>query len=143
MGSGFTRRRFLKALGAAGACLALKSAGGCELLGRAQKLGSLRVPRHAPLRAPMVWSLPGVSPVLPKGVWAFRSRPDLAPAAAEVTGSAYGTAPGYAFLALKEGAGCVRYGPRLRLPRLEGGRRGARAHDPRRPRPACVVREVH
>ena len=111
MGSGFTRRRFLKALGAAGACLALTSAGGCELLGRAQKLGSLRVPRHAPLRAPTVWPLPGVSPVLPKGVWAFRSRPDLAPAAAEVTGSAYGTAPGYVFLALKEGAG--EHGPMI------------------------------
>ena len=111
MGSGFTRRRFLEALGAAGACLALTSAGGCELLGRAQKLGSLRVPRHAPPRAPRVWPLPGVSPVLPKGVWAFRSRPDLAPAAAEVTGSAYGTAPGYVFLALKEGAG--EHGPMI------------------------------
>src|ERR687889_937212 len=111
MGSGFTRRRFLEALGAAGACLALTSAGGCELLGRAQKLGSLRVPRHAPPRAPRVWPLPGVSPVLPKGVWAFRSRPDLAPAAAEVTGSAYGTAPGCVFLALKEGAG--EHGPMI------------------------------
>src|ERR671920_1815217 len=111
MGSGFTRRRFLEALGAAGACLALTSAGGCELLGRAQKLGSLRVPRHAPLRAPRVWPLPGVSPVLPKGVWAFRSRPDLAPAAAEVTGRASGTAPGDVFLALKEGTG--KYGPMI------------------------------
>src|SRR5919112_251345 len=111
MGSGFTRRRFLEALGAAGACLALMSTEGCELLGRAQKLGSLRVPRHAPPRAPRVWPLPGVSPVLPKGVWAFRSRPDLAPAAAEVTGSAYGTAPGCVFLALKEGAG--EHGPMI------------------------------
>jgi len=49
--------------------------------------------------------------VLPKGVWAFRSRPDLAPAAAEVSGGAYGTAPGYLFLALKEGAG--EHGPMI------------------------------
>src|ERR671920_1253499 len=111
MGSGFTRRRFLEALGAAGACLALTSAGGCGLLGGAPKLGSLRVPKHGPLGAMRVWPLPGVSPVLPKGVWAFRSRPDLAPAAAEVTGSAYGTAPGYVFLALKEGAG--EHGPMI------------------------------
>ena len=111
MGSGFTRRRFLEALGAAGAWLALTSAGGCDLLGRATKLGSLRLPRHAPPRAPRVWPLPGGSPVLSKGVWAFRSRPDLAPAAAEVTGSAYGTAHGYVFLALKEGAG--EHGPMI------------------------------
>src|SRR5829696_4974368 len=111
MGSGFTRRCFLEALGAAGAWLALTSAGGCDLLGRATKLGSLRVPRHAPPRAPRVWPLPGGSPAEPKGVWAFRSRPDLAPAAAEVTTSAYGTAHGYVFVALKEGAG--EHGPMI------------------------------
>ena len=63
------------------------------------------------MRAPKVWPLPGVSPVLPKGVWAFRSRPDLAPAAAEVTGEGSGTAPGYVFVALKEGAG--EHGPMI------------------------------
>jgi hypothetical protein len=47
--------------------------------------------------------------VLPKGVWNLRSRPDLAPAAAEVTGNASG--PGYLFLALKEGAG--EHGPMI------------------------------
>jgi hypothetical protein len=111
MGTGFTRRRFLKVLGAAGACLALTGAGGCDLLWRATKLGRLRAPRHAPPRAPRVWPLPGVSHVEPKGVWAFRSRPDLAPAAAELTTSASGTAPGYVFLALKEGAG--EHGPMI------------------------------
>jgi len=111
MGSGFTRRRFLKALSAAGAYLVLANAGGCGLLGGAPKLGSLRVPKHGPLGAMRVWPLPSVAPVLPKGVWAFRSRPDLTPAAAEVAGSAYGTAPGYVFLALKEGAG--EHGPMI------------------------------
>ena len=87
VGAGFTRRRFLKVLGAA---LALVGAGGC---------------------APRVWLLPGVSPNPSKGVWAFRSRPDLAPAAAEVTTRADGTAPGYVFLAIKLGAG--DYGPMI------------------------------
>src|SRR5215213_2595489 len=111
MGSGFTRRRFLKALSAAGAYLVLANAGGCGLLGGAPKLGSLRVPKHGPLGAMRVCPLPSVAPVLPKGVWAFRSRPDLTPTAAEVAGSAYGTAPGYVFLALKEGAG--EHGPMI------------------------------
>jgi hypothetical protein len=45
-------------------------------------------------------------------VWAFRSRPDLGPAAVEVTTQAYDdTAPGYVFVALKEGAG--EHGPMI------------------------------
>ena len=108
MGFGFTRRRFLRALGA-GAFLVL--ANGCGLYGRAQRLTSSRIPKASPLRAPKVWPLPGVSPLPPKGVWAFRSRPDLAPAAAEVTGRASAAAPGYVFVALKEGAG--EHGPMI------------------------------
>src|SRR5215218_2004 len=106
MGTGFTRRRFLRAL-LAGASLTL--ANGCGPMGRAEQLSSVRIPKAAPLRAPKVWPLPGVSPVQPKGVWAFRSRPDLAPAAAEITGEGSGAASGYGFLALKEGAG--EHGP--------------------------------
>jgi hypothetical protein len=63
------------------------------------------------LRAPKVWPLPSVSPVPPKGVWAFRSRPDLSPAAVEVTMRAQGTSPGYILIALKEGAG--EHGPMI------------------------------
>src|SRR5215210_3747427 len=111
MGSGFTRRRFLGALGAGGAYLALAAAGGCGPPGRVVRLVPLRVPEAGAPSAPRVWPLSSVSPVLPKGVWAFRSRPDLAPAAAEVSGGAYGTAPGYLFLALKEGAG--EHGPMI------------------------------
>ena len=98
----------MRALGA-GAFLALAS--GCGLLGRTPKLTASRIPEARPLRAPKVWPLPGVPPLQPKGVWAFRSRPDLAPAAAEITGGASGTAPGYVFLALKEGAG--EHGPMI------------------------------
>src|SRR5215217_134807 len=84
MDAGFTRRRFLEALGTGAACLALVGTGGC---------------------APRVRPLPGVAPGPPKGAWAFRSRPDLGPAAAEVTTRARDTAPGYVFVAIKEGAG--------------------------------------
>ena len=108
MGIGISRRRFLRALGA-GALLTLM--GGCGSSKHAPKLGSLRTPKASPLHASKVWPLPGVSPVRPKGVWAFRSRPDLAPAAAEVTGDVSGTGPGYVFLALKEGVG--EHGPMI------------------------------
>lgn len=84
MAAGFTRRRFLKTLGVGAAYLALAGAGGC---------------------APGVSSLAGASPTPRKGVWAFRSRPDLRPAAAELSTRARRTAPGYVFVAIKEGAG--------------------------------------
>ena len=64
------------------------------------------------MHAPKVWSLPRVSPATPKGVWAFRSRPDLGPAAVEVTTQPHDDiAPGYVFIALKEGAG--EHGPMI------------------------------
>jgi hypothetical protein len=87
MGSTFTRRRFLKALGAGATYLALTNTVGC--------------------------SLPIMSPAPPKGVWNFRSRPDLSPAAVEVTTTQAhdDTAPGYIFAALKEGTG--DYGPMI------------------------------
>ena len=48
MGSRFTRRRFLTALGAGAAYLALTNTVGCELLERTSKLTSLRLPRVGP-----------------------------------------------------------------------------------------------
>jgi hypothetical protein len=93
MGTGFTRRRFLKALAAGAAYLALATAGGgCGPLERTWRLGSLQVPRLGPLGAPKVWPLPSVKPKHPKGVWSFHSRPDLGPAAAVVTTQAHDTA---------------------------------------------------
>ena|SRR5215208_512519 len=111
MGSGFTRRRFLRALGVCATYLTLTNTAGCELLGRISRLTSLHTPRVSPLRAPRVWPLPNVQPVPPKGVWSFRSRPDLSPAAIEVTRRAQGTSFGYIFVALKEGAG--EHGPMI------------------------------
>src|SRR5215208_196018 len=105
MGTGFTRSRLLKALAAGAAYLALATAGGgCGPLERTRRLGSLQVPRLGPLGTPKVWPLPSVKPKHPKGVWSFHSRPDLGPAAAVVTTQAHDTAPGYVFLAIKEGA---------------------------------------
>ena len=111
MGAGFTRGRFLGALGA-GTLFALASAGGCGPLWGARKLGPLRIPETSPLRTPKVWPLAEDPRVLPKGVWAFRSRPDLGPAAAEVTTRARDDEDsGYVFVALKEGAG--EHGPMI------------------------------
>src|SRR3712207_5405467 len=97
MGTRFTRGRFLTVVGAGAACVALTNAVGCE----------------PPERASRVVPLPGVSSASASanGVWAFRSRPDLSPAAAEVTRQGQGTAPGYVFVALKEGAG--EHGPMI------------------------------
>ena len=86
MGSAITRRRFLAAVGAGATCLALTNTVGCAL--------------------PRLLSAPR------KDVWAFRSRPDISPAAVEVTTQAHGdTAPGYIFAAVKEGTG--DYGPMI------------------------------
>ena len=113
MGAKFTRRRFLMALSAGAICLALTDTVGRKLLERTPRLTSLHAPRVNPLRTPKVWPLPSVSPVPPKGVWAFRSRPDLSPAAVDVTTTQAheDTAPGYLFVALKEGAG--EHGPMI------------------------------
>src|SRR5215210_8398174 len=111
MDAKFTRRRFLTALSAAAICLALTNTVGRQLLERTPKLTSLHAPRVSPLHIPKVWPLPSVSPAPPKGVWAFRSRPDLSPAAVQVTRRAQGTASGYILIALKEGAG--EHGPMI------------------------------
>jgi hypothetical protein len=105
MGCRFTRRRFLAALSTGAAYLALTNTVGCELLGRTSRVSSFRTSK--------VWPLPIVSPDPPKGVWAFHSRPELSPAAVEVTTTqAHGdTAPGYVFAALKEGTG--EHGPMI------------------------------
>jgi hypothetical protein len=107
MGTRFTRRRFLTALSAGAAYLALTNTVGCKQFGRTSKVRYLDIPRISFLRTPKVWPLPIVSPDSAKGVWAFRSRPDLSPAAVEVT-TAHAhkdTAAGYILAALKEALG--------------------------------------
>jgi hypothetical protein len=113
MGTRFTRRRFLTALSAGAAYLALRNTVGRELFGRTSKVRYLDIPRISPLRTPKAWPLPMVSPDSPKGVWAFRSRPDLSPAAVDVTTAQAhkDAAAGYIFVAFKEGVG--EHGPMM------------------------------
>src|ERR687885_1671708 len=112
MGTEVTRRRFLKALAASVAYLVLTNAVGCDLLGRASKLNSLHPPKISPLHPTRVWPLPSASPAPSKGVWAFRSRPDLSPPAVEVMTRAHHTAPGYIFIAPERG-GTRQGGPMI------------------------------
>ena len=81
MGTRVTRRRFLRAVSAGATYLALANTVGC--------------------------ALPGMSPAAARGMWTFRSRPDLSPPAVEVTTTQVhdDTAPGYIFAASKEGTG--------------------------------------
>ena len=80
MSSKFTRRRFLRVLGAGTACLTLTGAEGCEVLGRDTKLKSLHTPRVSPLRVPKVRLLPSVSPAPLNGVvLPLTSRTNAAP----------------------------------------------------------------
>src|ERR687894_1859993 len=96
MGSRFTRRRFLTAVSAGAAYLALTGTVGSETPERSSKVRSSRTPK--------VKSLPGVPFPPPDGVWAFRSCPDLSPPAVEVaTEAREETAPGYIFVAPEKG----------------------------------------
>jgi hypothetical protein len=82
LGKKRTRKDFLKAAAGGGACLAVLGFAGCEPDSR--------------IRAT-------ASPTRPGRTWAFRSRPDLAPPPVEVTTPARGAAPGYLFVAPKNG----------------------------------------
>jgi hypothetical protein len=77
-----TRRKFLGAVGASAAWVALSGTLGCEP--RQQETASAEHSRD---------------------VRAFRSRPDLSPPALEVATQAHDTAPGYIFVAPKNGPG--------------------------------------
>ena len=90
-------------MGVGASYLALMNAVGCEPGERASKVRSLHEPTTGSLKFPKVRPLPGSSSVPPKGVWAFRSRPDLSPPVVEVTTRARDTAPGYTFIAPEKG----------------------------------------
>jgi hypothetical protein len=103
MGSKFTRRQFLTAASVGATYLALTNTVGCELRERTSKVRSLHTPEAGSLHTPEVRPLSSGSSTPPKGVWAFRSRPDLGPPAVEVTTQAHDTAPGYIFVAPEKG----------------------------------------
>jgi hypothetical protein len=79
-----TRRRFLEAVAAGGACITLTGILGCEPSPRARAIAS-------PARGEQPWS--------------FRSRPEFRPPVVEVRTQARGTAPGYVFVSPKKEPG--------------------------------------
>jgi hypothetical protein len=79
-----TRRRFLQAAAGGAAWAALVGTPGCEPARRARATASSSPAEQA---------------------WSFRSRPDLHPPVIEVTTQARDTAPGYVFVAPKNGPG--------------------------------------
>jgi outer membrane protein assembly factor BamB len=103
MGDGFTRRRFLAAIGAGVTYAALAGCGSRERISKA------RTPKGGSVKTPRVWPTPD-APSGPSGrAWDFRSRPDLRPPAVAVTTRARGVAPGYVFVSPKLGRG--QHGP--------------------------------
>src|SRR3712207_2216501 len=108
MDTKFTRGQFLTAVSAGATYLAMSHTVGCDLRERTPKAKTLK---GRPLSTPKVWPLKKVSSTPSKGVWAFRSRPDLIPPAVEVTTQAHGTAPGYIFIAPRFGPG--QHGPMI------------------------------
>jgi hypothetical protein len=94
LGTRFTRRKFLKTMGAGAAWITLTNTLGCEPPWRTSE----STPSTAsPARTPH-------SPQ-PAYVRSFRSRPDLRPPAVDVATQAHGTAPGYVFVAPKKDPG--------------------------------------
>jgi hypothetical protein len=89
-----TRRRFLEAAGAGVAWIALTSALGCEPAKRPREGGSPAGPGQAQ-----------AAQASERFVWTFRSRPDLRPPVIDVATQAHDTAPGYIFVAPKNGPG--------------------------------------
>src|SRR5918995_326964 len=101
MGSKFTRRRFLTAVGASAMCLALANTVGCEHAKRTPKTRPTTTSQPAQPEGAVTYGSP---PSSKRGVWTFRSRPDLSPPAVEVAKEARDeTAPGYIFVAPHKG----------------------------------------
>jgi hypothetical protein len=90
MGSKFTRRRFLTAVGASATYLTLANTVGCE---QAKRTSKTRPTTTSPPAQPEGAVTYGSPPSPKRGVWAFRSRPDLSPPAVKVTKKAHDTAP--------------------------------------------------
>jgi hypothetical protein len=100
MGSKFTRQRFLTAVGASATYLALANTVGCELAKPSPKTRPTTSQPAQPEGAVTYGSPPSSK----RGVWAFRSRPDLSPPAVEMAKEALDdSAPSYIFVAPKNG----------------------------------------
>jgi outer membrane protein assembly factor BamB len=99
MGTRFTRRRFLTAVGAGAAYFALANTTGCK---SAERILKANPTTSHPTQYGRVVAH-GSKSSSPRGAWAFRSRPDLSPPTVEVAKKARHTAPGYIFVAPEKG----------------------------------------
>src|SRR5919107_869026 len=101
MDTKFTRRRFLTWLSAGVTYVALANTVGCEPAERTSKAKPTTTSQPAQPGRAVAY---GSQPAPQRGVWAFRSRPDLSPPVVEATKQASAdTAPGYIFVAPEEG----------------------------------------
>lgn len=94
MSKEYTRRKVLGTMGVSAAGVALLGLVGCETVERSQRAESAQ---------PEGTRAAGPSVAQQGGVRVFRSRPDLRLPTVEVTTPARGTAPGYVFVAAKNG----------------------------------------
>jgi len=95
----FTRRRFLTAVSAGAAWIALTNTPGCKLAKPASRATPSRTTSLAQPEPVLVEG----SPLAPqRDAWSFRTRPDLSPRAVDVAKQSHDTAPGYVFVAPKK-----------------------------------------
>src|SRR5215212_4175829 len=99
MGTKFTRRRFLTALSASAAWIALTNAPGCKPVKPATRTTPSTT---ASLAQPEPVLVQGSQPSPQQNAWTFRTRPDLSPRAVDVAKQSHETAPGYVFVAPKK-----------------------------------------
>src|SRR5215212_9070058 len=99
MGTKFTRRRFLTALSASAAWIALTNAPGCKPVKPATRTTPSTT---ASLAQPEPVLVKGSLPSPQQNAWTFRTRPDLSPRAVDVAKHSLETAPGYVFVAPKK-----------------------------------------
>jgi len=99
MGTKFTRRRFLTALSASAAWIALTNAPGCKPVKPATRTTPSTT---ASLAQPEPVLVQGSQPSPQQNAWTFRTRPDLSPRAVDVAKQSHDTAPGYVFVAPKK-----------------------------------------
>ena len=94
MGNEFTRRRFLTAVSAGAAWIALTNTPGCKPAKSSKRATPSKT--TSPAQPVLVEGSP---PAPQRDAWSFRTRPDLSPRAVEVAKQSHDTAPGYVFVA--------------------------------------------
>src|SRR5215207_6063447 len=96
----FTRRRFLTAVSAGAAWMALTNAPGCKPAEPAARVRPSTTTSPAQPEPALVKGSP--PPRRQENAWNFRTRPDLSPRAVDVAKHSHDTAPGYVFVAPKK-----------------------------------------